>query len=127
MNSSSKSSSSTESSTANYDNRVANESGIAIGAGGSYVNTFNTDVANTVTSIFSKMIDFSGQVLNGAESIALQSIDSSASTAKSLVSSNATIAGNSQLGTSNLLTSMIPVLVIGAIGIVIFMVLGKKR
>jgi len=121
------SSSSTASSQQNYDNRVAADGGaIAIGAGGSYVNTFSSDVAGTLTSIIDRVLNFSGDVLSKGSDLVSAQVAAGERTTANAISSNQQISQNAQLGNSSLLTQLMPIMAIGAVGLIIFSSFRKK-
>lgn len=123
MSSSSKSEQTSQQSTASYDQRIANESGIVVGPGGTYTQNFPTQAVDIV----SKVLDFSGGVIKNAGNIVDESIKSSEAAAQGLITSNRQLQTQSQLGNAGLLPQIIPVLVIGAIGLVIFLGFRKGR
>lgn len=119
----SESSQTSQQSTASYDQRIANESGIVVGPGGIYTQNF----PEQAVSVIDKVLDFTG----GALKYAASSVDESQETQKAatlgLIQSNQSIASQAQLGTSSLIKDLLPILAIGAIGLVIFMGFRRGR
>jgi hypothetical protein len=127
----SSSESTTSSQQQNYDQRVAAESGIAVGAGGTYIQTFDKDVGEVISNLVNKVFDFSSGVVNKAgtiiENVSTKSVEESSQQASEVISSNRQLTQNQQLGTSSLLSELVPVMVIGAIGITVFLVIGGLK
>lgn len=125
----SQSSQATTSTTTSQD--VAEEgSGVSVGAGASYVNTFNPDVAATVQDAIDNVFGFGANVLNNAT----QEVTANSNAAISAVTqasnnSNSTASealNNAQLGQSSLFTN--PAVIFGIVAVVgIFAFLITKR
>lgn len=119
----SNSSSNSESSTANYDNRIVNESGIVVGPGAVYTNNLPEEAG----AIFKSILDFAGDTLKEGLDVIEEQIQGNTVQSQALISSNNAAISQSQLGNSSLIKDLIPVLVIGAIGVTIFLTFRKAR
>jgi len=111
----SKSSSSTSQTTNNTDQRTAaDNSGIAVGQGGSYVNEFSSGIEN----ILGKMIDFSAGTVTKSQNTVHEAL--AANTNLSTAATN-----NAQLGQTSILTN--PTLIWGLVAIAGIIFLSKRK
>lgn len=109
-------------STSNQDNRIVNESGIVVGTGGVYTQNF----PDQAVDIISKVLDFSGGALSKAASFVDESIMNSRAIDSALIQSNKDIKSQDQLGNAALLNQLIPIMIIGVVGVFAFMAFKKK-
>lgn len=122
-------SASTQSTSATTTNQdvAAQSSGIAIGAGASYVNDFSPEVAQAVSNVVTGAFNFSGKAIDALGLTSSQSVAGSNAAVASAnqIANQAT--NNAQLGQSSLLTN--PAVIFGAIaviGIIAFLIIRKK-
>lgn len=114
--------SSSSSSTASYDQRVAADNGaIAIGAGGAYTQNFPQQAVDLITHV----LDFSSGVLQGGARLSEQALMAQAQTANKTIDSANSIAQNAQVGTSSFFTAN-AVWIIGA-AVAGLYILRKRR
>jgi hypothetical protein len=119
---SSQSDASQSSSQASYDNRIGAENSVVVAHGGAYTINF----PEQAVSVISKVLDFSGQALSKAASIADQSVQNTAQTNQALISSNNAAVSQAQLGNSSLIKDLIPVMFVGVVGLVVFFTFRKR-
>lgn len=124
--SSSSSSQATTSTTTNQDVAASN-SGIAVGAGASYVNTFNPDVAKTVSDVVDKVFNFAGNVVSAAGNLtSAEQAASAAALSAAQQQSNQAI-NNAQLGNSSIFTNPAVIFgLVGALGLVVYLIVKRK-
>lgn len=120
------SSSSSSSSTNTEDNRVGAEAGgIAVGAGGSFVNEFPEEARQAIEDSFSTLATFSSEVLQGGETLAseainlagdlaLQSIGLASQTTGAATVSLATVAEREKAASTGfLIQDIVPLIAVG--------------
>jgi hypothetical protein len=102
--------------------------GVAVGAGGSYVNEFSPDVATAVENAFSDVFNFAGNTvaaLNTNTSAALQSVSAAAQSNTALA---ANAVSTTQLGTSSLFTNPATLLAgVVVVGLIMYFAFKKGR
>ena len=123
--SSSSSSQATTSTTTSQD-VAAQSSGVAVGAGATYVNEFDPNVAAAIESAFNGVFNFAGNTvaaLNTNTSAALSSVAAANQSIGSLASE---VSNNAQLGSSSLLTNP-ALLIAGVVAIGLLVYFATKR
>lgn len=133
------SSSSSQATTSTSDSHAvaADNAGVAIGAGASYVNEFSPDAANSLDKAIANVFNFAGNTvaaLNTNTSQALQTVSAAAANASSISSNAANNASNlasealnnTQLGQTSILTNP-AVLIAGVVAIGLIVYFSTKR
>lgn len=120
------SSSQATTSTTTSQDVAAQSSGIAVGAGASYVNEFDPNVAAAIESAFNGVFNFAGNTvaaLNTNTSAALASVSAASQNVGSVASE---AINNAQLGQSSILTNP-AVLIAGVVAIGLIVYFATKR
>lgn len=118
------SSSETSQSTSSADNRIAADGqSIVVASGGTYNNSFSDQVG----SVISKVLDFSGGVVNKAGSVIDEALHGQQQANTSALQLSNQVANNAQLGQTSILTNPATLAaIVGAIGLIAYIAMRKK-
>lgn len=126
-NNSESSSSQATTSTTTEQQVAADNGGIAIGAGASYVNEFSPDVANSVNKIVDTAFNFAQGVARTAGTITATEQATAAGAVAAAQMTAQQALNNTQLGQSSLFTNPATIFgIVATVGIIAFLIVKKR-
>lgn len=105
-----------QSTTINQDQRIANESGTVIDTEGNF--TINNSFGQDVQKAFDKVLDLSAGVLDSAGNIIRESIQANEKALDNSVTQSNNALDRLQLGNASLIKDTVPLIIIGVLGVV---------